>query len=431
MKSLTVSELDRIVEQLQPLVGYRLQEVKVQERDLILGLWGEEGLKWLWMDLTPLRPLLLVMDQLPQKIREKTKPIKLFMKANALNLRISHVKRMKEYGRVVVLSLSSAETEEAGKIEMRLFPHGQNVLVEASGKSINWAKPKDLPPLNESEETISLDGRSYEEILNEWLDEKRGRTKNPQTPTSKDQAQKQLEKLIKKKKKAIEKVEDDLERKEHSLWREVGEWIKTEQSLNVPEEWTGYVDSKESLAENIERCFKKAKDTEGKMSGTQERLEILRRELKDLEAVSNPQAYLQKQQNSARPKSKDRNQKTKYKGRSLTVSADIEAVAGKSAADNIKLLRRARPWDIWLHLKDYPGSHGFIFRNKKTEVSDEVIRRVGRWLVETTFADKAKNKSGEKLDLLVTECRYVRPIKGDRLGRVNYSNERVLTVSLP
>src|SRR6185312_17055747 len=100
-------------------------------------------------------------------------------------------------------------------------------------------------------------------------------------------------------------------------------------------------------------------------------------------------------------------------GRTLHLSEDLTAVMGKSAADNIKILRRARAWDLWFHLRDFPSSHAVLFRNKGAKVSDSTMFQVAAWFVRQHFGSKAAGHVGEKFDIIVTECRFVRPIKGD------------------
>ena len=68
--------------------------------------------------------------------------------------------------------------------------------------------------------------------------------------------------------------------------------------------------------------------------------------------------------------------------------------------------------------------------DKNQKVNDNVLREVALWVATETKASQ-KLPTGSKLDVVVTECRYVRPIKGDKLGRVHYQNERVLTVVIP
>ena len=51
-------------------------------------------------------------------------------------------------------------------------------------------------------------------------------------------------------------------------------------------------------------------------------------------------------------------------------------------------------------------------------------------MLNEQFGLRAEDLRGQMFDILVAECRHVRPIKGDKVGRVNYTNERVLRVSI-
>ena len=95
---------------------------------------------------------------------------------------------------------------------------------------------------------------------------------------------------------------------------------------------------------------------------------------------------------------------------------------GKSAQDNLQILRKARAWDLWLHLKDFPSAHAVIFREKKQSVQDEDLRQVASWLVRLSLSQKLIVE-GSVFEALCTECRFVKPIKGHP-GLVNYQNER-------
>jgi predicted ribosome quality control (RQC) complex YloA/Tae2 family protein len=120
-------------------------------------------------------------------------------------------------------------------------------------------------------------------------------------------------------------------------------------------------------------------------------------------------------------------QKTNAKGRTLVLDGGATAFIGKSAADNLALLRKARAWDYWMHLRDEPGAHAIVHRERNQSISDDEFRKVARWLAKESSASK-KGMSGVFV-VVMTECRFVRPIKGDRLGRVNYHHGREISVS--
>ena len=184
------------------------------------------------------------------------------------------------------------------------------------------------------------------------------------------------------------------------------------------------MDTDKNLAWNIENCFKKAKEIESKLIRTQRRLQELQCQLDVLDQLG-VEAWERKQKEQPglpvkfKPKSGDKGSAPQL--RSLELSGDCKAYFGKSGRDNLKLLRKSRAWDLWVHIKDHPGSHAIVFRPKAHLVTDEELQRVASRLVELSFGPRAHGLKGDGFEFLVSECRYVHPIKGDQLGRVTYS----------
>jgi predicted ribosome quality control (RQC) complex YloA/Tae2 family protein len=197
----------------------------------------------------------------------------------------------------------------------------------------------------------------------------------------------------------------------------------------VPDEWTPFIDKRRKLSWNIEQCFTKARETEGKLHGTEQRKAKLLSEISKLEQES------RKPKGLGEPKPQmvadDPLKNSGVDGRSFKINQEVTAFAGKNAADNMKLLRRARPWDFWLHVQDQPSAHVIVFRNKSTSVSDAVLRDIIGWMLKLQLGPKLAKHSKEKFKVIVAECRHVRSIKGDRLGRVHYQNERILIYQIP
>jgi predicted ribosome quality control (RQC) complex YloA/Tae2 family protein len=200
--------------------------------------------------------------------------------------------------------------------------------------------------------------------------------------------------------------------------------------LEVPSVWTALIDPAQSLAMNIERSFKKAKENDAKIQGTSSRLQELEKEFQDLSLIPPQDWYReQKEKKDRRRELSVKGPKLEIKARRLDLTDEVHAYFGRSGADNLKLLRRARAWDYWVHLKDEPGSHGIVFRPKNKEIDVAQWRVVGAKLVEFSLGEKAKSRKGDRFEMLICEVRHVKPIKGDRLGRVNYQNEKVLGFS--
>ena len=107
----------------------------------------------------------------------------------------------------------------------------------------------------------------------------------------------------------------------------------------------------------------------------------------------------------------------------------LVAYMGKSAGDNMDLLRRSKPFDLWLHLKDYPSAHAIIHKQKDQKINDADIMKIAAWLVKEGLSEK-KTQAGGKFSVVMVECRHVKPLKGDKLGRVTYHNAREMLIAV-
>jgi predicted ribosome quality control (RQC) complex YloA/Tae2 family protein len=420
MKAWTVSELDNIAASMRPLVGARLQEVQTSESDLVLGFYTPKGILWLWADLNAAKPCLLPWTQLPLHVPAKKNPLHLFLRAHFDGRVLRSVERPEHQGRVVILKFGKPEDEL--ELEIRLFPHGRNVIARAAGKHVAWQKPKELsePALSPEENPAP---RSLERLREEWLALRggKGRAKSVKDVKSR------LEDELAKKRRALDKVAEELQRKRDLPWKQVGDWLKTHQSLEVPKEFEPFVDKRRKLSWNIEECYSRAREVEGKLYGTEKRLELLRKEIAQTEKrLTEPMNTTVLERKAPQPLSD-----AGASGRTLRLSDELTLISGKSAADNLKLLRKARAWDYWFHLRDVPSSHAILFRNKNTAVSEKTVQQAVEWYVRQHFGAKYKQHAGEKIQVLMAECRFVRPIKGDKLGRVTFQNERVVTFRVP
>lgn len=422
MKGWTVSELDNVVSSLKALIGTRLQEVQTSEHDLVLGFYSQDGILWLWVDLNALRPCLLPWTELPLHLPSKKNPLNLFLRAHFKDRLLREVERPEHQGRVVILRFGSEEHRAV--LELRLFPHGRNILARSEDKKIAWQKPKVLsePGNVAMHETDKV--RGLDELRAEWLVLRSA--KGPSKTTK--EVKSRMDNELTKKKKAVVKVEEELQRKRDMPYKKVADWLKANQSLDVPKDWELFVDRRRKLSWNMEECYTRARELEAKIFGTEKRLELLRTEVERLEKRKGQPLHAGALE---KPKPAQPLAAADAQGRTLRISDEISVMAGKSAADNMKLLRKARAWDLWFHLKDYPASHAILFRNKNTKVPEGVVQQVLAWYVRLYLGSKFKQHSGEKFHILIAECRFVKPIKGDKLGRVTVHGERQVTYQIP
>jgi predicted ribosome quality control (RQC) complex YloA/Tae2 family protein len=432
MKALTLIELEHICETCRAFVGAQLQEIIPNDRGLAFGFYKDKT-TYLVLDLSNQSPGLFVFDSLAfWKKSVKPKPVSLFLNAHAKNLIFRKISLQEGKGRVLKITLASSE--RSCELECVLIPKQSNLIVRATdekgeSRSIAWVKPRETPP-----PPTVLDhspARSFVEIHQEWLDsffQKSGQTAGGRESSALDpiaQWQKARDLSLKKKLRALGEVEKDYLGTVDQKWQELGELLKINSLTELAQDWAEWIDSRLNLKENRERAFFKAKQIRQKKEGQKIRLEVLRDEIAKLEKAE----YVSGDSAKTAGKSGlvDLFKKTEASGRRKHLSSGVEVYLGKTAQDNLKILRAARAWDFWLHLRDYPGAHAIVHRNKDQAVSEEDLREVARWVAEESLSRKAL-ALGQKLNVAIVECRFVKPIKGDRHGRVHYHGERNIVI---
>jgi len=432
--SLSLAEIELIAAELNALSGARLQDVFQTKTEIGLEFYHNRETIWLWLDLDPLRPMIVRLNAVPPRRQKVVRPLALFLRSRFVGRRLASAHVDRERGRILILNFHRAPDEEeqgACELEIRLFPHGQNVIARDGNKSVAELKPKEIPAAGLTDIDLPPP-RSWPEIEELWRSHRGLIAKKEEPSKSKETLERDYKKAIEKKEKALERMREELAEKESSELFEVGEWLKINRTLEVPEKWRRWIDPQKSLAWNIENCFQKAKENTRKAEGTRERIRQVEAELAALreggiEGFAKAREAARTQKQALR---ENLLAKAEARGRRLKIADDLEAYIGKSAGDNLALLRRAQPFDYWLHLRDHPGSHAILRRTRGRIVSDDEFRKAGIWVVEQSLGKRAHELKGERFDLLIVECRYVRPIKGDKLGRVHYTNDRVLNLKL-
>lgn len=440
LKSLSLPEFTQIAISLQSLVGAQLQDCIQTNSEVGLAFYHDRETIWLWFDLHPQRPMVIRVHGKPPPRKKVTRPLLLFIRSHFFGRRLESVRADLSQGRILKLGFhrlpSEDESEGVCEIEVRLFPGGQNVIARNGSKMIAERKPKDLPPSTPPPDAILDAGRTWEEIEADWWQIQQSKSKGVSAAVQDASAiEKEWKKSVDKKEKALVRMREELENKLRAAteYAEVGEWLKASGTIELPADapgtWRELINPERSLSWNIEECFHRAKESARKTEGTRARLTEVEKELMDLKKKG-PSAFQKRAEKEQKAEANNLLVKAEARGRRLKVAEDLEAYVGKSAADNMALLRRAQPFDYWLHLREQPGSHAILRRTRSRIVTDAEFAEAGRWVVEQSTGKRATELKGERFDLLIVECRFVRPIKGDKLGRVNYTNDRVMSLRL-
>ena len=98
---------------------------------------------------------------------------------------------------------------------------------------------------------------------------------------------------------------------------------------------------------------------------------------------------------------------------------------GRNNKENEEItFNRGTSRDIWLHVKDIPGSHVLIIREQK-EVDEDTLLYAAKLAGEFSKANK-----GDKVTVDYCEKKFVKKIKNSKPGNVTYTNFKALTITV-
>ena len=126
-------------------------------------------------------------------------------------------------------------------------------------------------------------------------------------------------------------------------------------------------------------------------------------------------------------KSKNKIKLNKPKKREL-LSFDykgFQIFVGRNNKENEEIsFSKGQPNDIWLHIKDIPGSHVLILRNNQ-ELPNDVLLHAANLACEYS-----KAKRGDKVTVDYCERKFVKKIKNSKPGNVIYTNFHSLLIDV-
>lgn len=105
------------------------------------------------------------------------------------------------------------------------------------------------------------------------------------------------------------------------------------------------------------------------------------------------------------------------------VAGGYEVWVGRNADANAKLLRIARPDDLWFHVKGAPGSHALLkVRQRNEQVPPDAIREAAQ-----LAAYHSRRRTSAWVEVDYTRAKYVRPAKGPK-GLALYTHFKTIAV---
>ena len=103
----------------------------------------------------------------------------------------------------------------------------------------------------------------------------------------------------------------------------------------------------------------------------------------------------------------------------------FQIFVGRNNKENEEIsFSKGQPNDIWMHIKDIPGSHVLILRNNK-EVPEDVLLHAANLACEYS-----KAKKGDKVTVDYCERKFLKKIKNSKPGNVIYTNFHSLLIDV-
>jgi predicted ribosome quality control (RQC) complex YloA/Tae2 family protein len=391
---------------LENLLGAQLQGAWSETKQVIFALYHLR-LYFLIFQFSKTQAQLVLMPESDfKKTKKESLPVTLFAWAHLKNQRVTNITMPVPNERILKF-----EFDSGGFFEFRLIPGNCNLSVSNLTKVIWLQRPQAIL----AQANLSKIEKPLDETLSWSFEKERIRYQAFFGPTKKAQSV-ELD-FQKKRNKMIKNIEQDIEAKQKLIFdlkKELDQLmllqdhyptenlvgLKVKVDLNQP-----WYHLKEHLFETLKKWNQKVESSKLRLHEVQNQ---------------DPKSYLKTQ--STQEQISKVMQKKQIKGRFFEVQGFVVAY-GKSGADSLKLLRAAQPWDLWFHVRDGVGAHFILRRQKHQSVPESVLQEVGIEVLKV-----AGLLSG---GILVTEARFVFPIKGAAPGLVRYTHERVMHFSVP
>ena len=407
VKALNQIELDQLIVFCRPLLGSELNRVQQVGELFRLQFYGPSGSFWLNLNLKPGQTLMALSQSATKLDRKGSKgksPVVLFLDSHFKGRPLDTIEPLADFGRVFKMVFQGAE------IEIRLIPTQPNLIARAAGKSISWNRIKEMTPVTSSF-TDQTPVRSPLDLLRDL------ESLMVQPIASGLSIEKPPEDFTKKRETLISRLESDLEKKLGSDLLRLAEVVRQtwDEGVCVQEIVKVFPEKKSSSFPALKDwVFAEEKRAKEKIKRLQDRIEELKTELPPRPAVAKPG-----------PKTRE---KVSYK--TLRLSTGDRLFVGKNAHENLKLLRAAQPWYLWLHIKDIPAAYGIVELNRGQVLNESVVTESAlAYLAELRKRYPGK-LNDSKTEVIIAECRHVRPIKGEKLGRVRLGPHRTKVLKL-
>lgn len=454
--SINWKELSLILSEL-PLKDSYIQKVTEHSYNAFtLSLFSKEEKAWLlYIEIGTQHARVVRTDH----IREKSKQAQRFtqfMKAHIIGRRIDDVHQF-PYDRAFSLSLKNSE--DTIKMVVRLFSgasgniiitDSDNIILEALYRRNNRGEfSKGVLSIEErkSEGDRKFEIREHPSTMsfNEFID------KYESASSKDDKIEELTARLIEKRDKEISEITDSIRKLEERLKSTSGYEVtkhyadllsssifKIHKGMSSIEldDWdnggkvTLSLESDLNPNENLERYYSRYRKDKKSAELAREQIDKRKSELEERKSYWDAlieSGSLSRLKKEADGKSSDKSQIQKPGRPGLYIKSNgWDLIVGRNAKENDQILRNgARGSDLWMHTRDFAGGYVFIKAIQGKSVPLQVLLDAASLAIHFS-----KAKKNGKADLYYTEVKYLRRIKGAKMGLIIPTQEKNLQAVL-
>jgi predicted ribosome quality control (RQC) complex YloA/Tae2 family protein len=200
---------------------------------------------------------------------------------------------------------------------------------------------------------VPAEGRGVEQICQEWIESKKSKPSASKVSEAVGGADQKILKL----ERALKKMKKDYDDKKASPLLEFSDWLVSHWGEAIPERFFKFWNKDLPEAQARQEVFESVKKLKVKIESSEEKILDQEKRISDLKKGDVVNMRPGQQRNSLLKEAGS-------SGQTLALSSGHSMYVGKSAKDNLAVLRRAKSWDIWFHLRDIPSTHAILTRNR-------------------------------------------------------------------
>ncbi len=389
MKTINQSELEILVSSLQCLKGFEVQGVYGSDELFGFKFWNKR-VSWITCRLKGSIPFIYGPEELVKFDKSTPKPVFTFFNKYFKGALLTDICVKSELGRVVEMTFQSEACKDL-RVQLCLFRGGVNFSVFANRKKVFLNKPSNIKISSNSSSFQSRDLKTLKKEITLSLPSKKKSLENDF-------------KELNKKDIAIKKIEQAIQFYSQDPYLNLVKAL--EQDLKPPKDLIKLMQKSMTKQENVEYLYEQHKLKPEKLERLKRRINELNLENTASTKLSGKKSYKPEVQGIPR----------------LVISEGVVAFCGRKAKENLTLIRKAKAWYLWMHLKDYPSAHIIVEKNKNRDLNENELRKVASFLFFRGAPKKLISSPEVSFEVIFTEIRYVKPIKGDKLGRVTAQN---------